>query len=256
MSIERWDFGTISCPVPYKFEIGRCGGRGANRNGGCEFGIEIFEIGPRGWRGKKLFGRRHHSRDSSRWKNFNWPFTVGTKIGFHRWWPGRIIPRLPWTPRNKRFNGQSFGHWTGKWLLFVTVTESIIYKRSTNRFARWPLFATPTCRSSWRDDRLSWCITVRVGIQTERNFKPRPSCPRSSATFRSDFLPPLFFVPSIRENIQEIFLNFPSSETTSPLKLLFSRAQMYCNTLLSRKIIHPSKIYCWFISFIRRCDFW
>lgn len=151
MSIERWDFGTISCPVPYKFEIGRCGGRGANRNGGCEFGIEIFEIGPRGWRGKKLFGRRHHSRDSSRWKNFNWPFTVGTKIGFHRWWPGRIIPRLPWTPRNKRFNGQSFGHWTGKWLLFVTVTESIIYKRSTNRFA-------PSALAAFRDTDLSFVV--------------------------------------------------------------------------------------------------
>lgn len=62
-----------------------------NRNGPrMRVWDEIFETGPGG--GKKLFGRRHHSRDSSRWRNFNWPFAVGTKIGFHRWWPGHIIP--------------------------------------------------------------------------------------------------------------------------------------------------------------------
>lgn len=91
MSIERWDFGTISYPVPYKFEIGRMWRkRRIVTVQGCEFGMKFLKPARGG--GKKLFGRRHHSRDSSRWRNFNWPFAVGTKIGFHRWWPGHIIP--------------------------------------------------------------------------------------------------------------------------------------------------------------------
>ena len=100
----------ISDPLSYKFEIGR--GRGANRNGGC--GSLKFLKPARGeGRGRNFLDDR--SRDSTRGGRIliGRSQLVG-KIGFHRWWPGRIIPgpRLPspWTRRNKRFNGQSFGH--------------------------------------------------------------------------------------------------------------------------------------------------
>lgn len=100
----------ISDLLSYKFEIGR--GRGANRNGGC--GSLKFLKPARGeGRGRNFLD--DHSQDSTRGGRIliGRSQLVG-KIGFHRWWPGRIIPgpRLPspWTRRNKRFNGQSFGH--------------------------------------------------------------------------------------------------------------------------------------------------
>lgn len=44
MSIERWDFGTISYPVPYKFEIGRMWRkRRIVTVQGCEFGMKFLK---------------------------------------------------------------------------------------------------------------------------------------------------------------------------------------------------------------------
>ena len=80
----------ISDPLSYKFEIGR--GKGTNRKWWGMRKFEIFETGPRRGEGEELFGRPF-ARFHSRWKNFNWAFTVGEEN-----WISSLVagPHYPW----------------------------------------------------------------------------------------------------------------------------------------------------------------